>query len=87
MVPDEGRMMEDLSLCCLVAERCPELELLPDERPLPEEPERLLPDDPLLPEERPLLACRLPVLLCFFWVVFFDFCPLLRRAVDACFMA
>jgi hypothetical protein len=47
----------------------------------------LLPDRRLLSSpDRPLLVWRLPLLLCLFWVVFFDFCPLLRRAVDAFFM-
>ena len=71
---------------------CP-LEALPSGRDelLPWRPER---DDPpesdadllLLPDDLPLPVARLPELFCFFRVVFFDLCPLLRRAVDACFM-
>lgn len=59
-------------------------ERLLDER-LPVDEPLLLPEE-LLPEDLPLPDDRLPPLLCLFWVVFFDFCPLLRRAVDACAM-
>jgi len=83
MVPEEGRMMEARSLWPLVELRPEDELLLSEERPLPDE-DLLLPVL-LLPDDLPAVD-RLPVLLCFFWVVFFDLCPLLRRAVDVCAM-
>lgn len=78
--------MADARSLCPLALLPPERDELPpdrpdaDDRPLPED------DDLLLPDDLPLPVARLPELLCFFWVEVFDLCPLLRRAVDACFM-
>jgi hypothetical protein len=57
---------------------------LPEDLVLPDV--LLLSEDLLLPDDLPLPVARLPELLCFFWVVFFDLCPLLRRVVDDCAM-
>jgi hypothetical protein len=79
-------MADARSLCPLLLLRSvPPDALLPwrlgrDDPPAPDEDLLLLLDD------LPLPVARLPELLCFFWVEVFDLCPLLRRAVDACFM-